>query len=332
MNIERIVSGTAPPPEFELVRGIPGFAAEPIESGVTCLVARDGGRAVARLSLHLRDGLRGAPGRSGLVGHYEASNVDAGAALLRAACDALTAGGAHRVLGPMSGSTWSRYRLALPREPGDPECAPPHFSGEPRNPFDYPDHFNAAGFEVCARYESRIDDLAAGIHDATELARRARDAEVSMRPLDLARFDGELDLLHELSLEAFADNLYYSPIDRAEFRAIYAPQRSRMDADLVTIVTDARGVACGYLFGFADPLAAEVGSSRIVLKTLAVSPRARGRGVAGLMIDALRATAVRRRCRDMVHALMHVDNISSHLSHRYHSGVFRRYALWQWTP
>jgi len=333
MNVERIVAGETLPPEFESVRGLPELPVEPLAPGVPCLIARDGGHAVARLSLHLADDLHGAPGRSGLVGHYEAASREAGAALLAAARRDLVERGAVRVLGPMNGSTWARYRLALAAEPGDLESTPPFFTGEPRNPLDYPEHFAAAGFHVCARYESRIEALDADASDAGAVAARVAEAGFSFRPLDLARFEVELGSLFALSLESFADNLYYTPLAEPAFRSMYVPLRSRMDPELVLLALDRERKPCGFLFAFADPLSVRDGHpERLIAKTVAVAPRARGHGIANAMLDRVRAAARARGMREVVHALMHVANFSMRMSGRQSSRVFRRYALWEWTP
>ena len=333
MHITRFVAEGPAPPRFEAVRGLPELPVEPLARGVPCLVASTAGRAVARLSLQLGEDLVGAPGRSGLVGHYEALSREAGVELLGAACHELAEQGAVRVLGPMNGSTWARYRLALPSLPGDAACEPPYFASEPRNPFEYPEHFDAAGFRACARYESRMDDLATDAPDAGEVAARVAQAGYSFRPLDLERFDAELATLHGLSLGAFNDNLYYSPIGEDTFRAMYEPLRSRMEPEFVLIALDRSRNACGFLFAFADPLCVRDGHPwRLIAKTVAVAPAARGHGVANHMLDRVRAAARGRGFSELIHALMHVSNLSTRMSARYGSGVFRRYALWEWTP
>src|SRR5438094_2371558 len=102
MEIERFVSEGEAPPAFEAVRGIAELPVDPLAPGVTCLVGTTAGRAMARVSLHIAQDLVGAPGRSGLIGHYEALNREAGAAVLEAACRTLAEQGVVRVLGPMN--------------------------------------------------------------------------------------------------------------------------------------------------------------------------------------------------------------------------------------
>jgi len=64
----------------------------------------------------------------------------------------LAAADVERVLGPMNGSTWARYRLALPSVPGIC-CLTAGVHDGAANPFDYPEQFAAAGFSIGARYE-----------------------------------------------------------------------------------------------------------------------------------------------------------------------------------
>ena len=133
-GIERFRAGSTLPAEFAGLRRVSDAPEEPVAPGTECLILRSGVRAAARCTLHEANDLHGAPGRSGMVGHYEAREPAAGAALLRHACSLLIERGAARVLGPMNGSTWARYRLALPRTPEEDRFQPDGFPGEPRNP------------------------------------------------------------------------------------------------------------------------------------------------------------------------------------------------------
>jgi GNAT superfamily N-acetyltransferase len=328
-HIERFHAGPAQPAEFAELRGIPGAADDPLTPGTECLLLRSGGRAAARLSLHEALDLHGAPGRTGMIGHYEAREAAAGAALLRHACGLLFERGVARVLGPMNGSTWVRYRLALPRTPEEARFTPDTFPGEPRNPEEYPAHFEAAGLSAIARYESRIEThLARDPADAAAVAERCRARGLRLRSIDLARWDQELETLFALSLDAFSQNLYYAPIGADEFRSTYAPLRARLVADLVLVAEDAAGRPCGFQLSYPDPMS----PARVIVKTTAVAPAARGLGLGHYMLDVLRERARARGLRCAIHALMQVDNRSMRISARQHSEVFRRYALYQASP
>jgi hypothetical protein len=306
---------------------------DPVDGAVALGLAGPADAPLARASLWLADDLVGAPGRSGLVGHYEASDGAAGAELLAAARSELTRRGAVRVLGPMNGSTWRRYRLELPREPGDPDIQPASFGSEPRNPLRYNEDFRAAGFRIVARFESRFEpDPVVDPHGHERARARAESHGVRLHALEPAHFDETLRAMHELSLGAFEENFYYSPLPLEAFVSMYAPYRERAVPPLVRLATGADGRLAGYLFGFPDPLSVVEGRpTRSVCKTLAVARHARGAGLGGLLLDEFRAASVAMGMSGILHALMHVENASIRMSERHHSVPFKRYALYGWT-
>ncbi len=302
---------------------------DPVDGADSLAFAGEPGTARARASLWLADGLVGATGRTGMIGHYEAADAEAGVALVRAAVARLLAAGATRVVGPMNGNTWRRYRFELPREPGDPDLRPDGFGSEPRNPARYPDDFAAAGLEVVSRYESRCEPDAQPAPEAHAAAReRATARGYRLHALDPARFDETLAAMHALSLDAFAANAWYAPLPREPFLALYAPYRERAVPSLVRLATAPDGTLAGYLFGFPDPLALVDGRPvRGICKTVAVAPAARSAGLGGLLLEDFREACVAFGLRSVLHALMHVDNASMRMSARHHSVIFKRYAL-----
>jgi GNAT superfamily N-acetyltransferase len=315
-------------------RAAAALAPEPVSGAATCLLACRGDEPVARCTLLVCDGLHGAPGRSGLIGHYEALEADAGTALLVHARQALAGQDVARVLGPMNGSTWARYRLALPPLPGDPQFERPPFLTEPHNPPGYPAHFERAGFSVAARYESRIDrTLQTTVPPGAAIEERLRALGIAIRPLDLPRFDAELADIFEVSLVAFAASPYYTPLDFTTFREMYDPVRPLIDPGFVLMARNAAGRLVGFQLAFPDPLSAEDGRPRrIIVKTIATVPDARGTGLGNHMFDRIHQLARERGYRGVIHALMHVTNSSMRMSGRYGTEIFRRYALYEWTP
>ena len=316
-----------PPPAFHAVDAVtatPDLPGADAEWGIAFVH----GRSVARLATYLRHDLAGAPGETGLIGHYAATDADAAVALLRDAASRLGGLGVRRVLGPMNGSTWGRYRFAV-HDPVSAPSAPP-FLGEPVNPPEYPAHFAAAGFREADRYESRITrDIAAANPRAAAAEVTARARGVRVTPLDLARFDDELRDLHELSLRSFAGNLYYSPIGAEEFAAMYRPMRALLDPALVLLARDADDSLIAYAFAYADPLSVEGGRPhRMILKTLAVDPAWRSIGLGALLVERLHAAARGRGLSSVIHALMHVANNSMKIS-AHTAELFRRYALYE---
>lgn len=309
-----------------------GLPPEPLPAEAEALLLWRGDQPLACASIAVADTLHGVEGASGVLGHFEAVDLPSAVGLLSEACARLARRGVRRVLGPMNGSTWGRYRLALPDEPGEPGAVP--FLGEPVNPPDYPAWFEAAGFTVAARYESRIDEAP---HEpaaqALELAERVARAGIRIRALDPTRFLEESRLLHELSLASFADNLYYTPIEWPTFRAQYEKLQPLIQPELVLIAERATGEPLAFQFAYLDPIARRLGfATRAVVKTVATRPSARGLGLAGHMLDLLRGRAVALGATSIVHALMHVNNFSMKMSSRHRSRVLRRYALYEWLP
>lgn len=313
---------------FESVRtrSYGSAADDPVSPVARRLLALQGGEPVARLSFECGACRTGE--MLGVIGHYEAANAAPGVALLRGAVRRLEEMGAERVVGPMNGSTWARYRLVLPVGPGEPD--PPPFLGEPRNPPDYPAHWEAAGFSVGALYESRVvEELEWKRPRAGDLAARIEREGLRVRSIDLDRLDRELELLHAFSERAFADNPFYRPLAYAEFRSLYAGMVPLLDRDFVLIAHTRRDEPAGFLLAYPDTAGEAPGAAgRLVLKTLAAAPWARRTGLAAHLADRLHETARVKGYRQVIHALMHVENDSLKLSYRFRSGLFRRYALY----
>lgn len=303
---------------------------EPLAPGAEGWIARRGADIAAALATYRLDDLHAAPGVNGVLGHYGARDADAGVALLRAAAAALVAEGAVRVLGPMNGSTWARYRFALPAETPAEASEPPYLS-EPANSLEYIEHFAAAGFVPIVEYESRIQrDLPVGNPKAVSAAVKVEAAGIRIDTLELERFEAVLEEIHALSLESFSDNPYYRPIGRDAFLAMYTPLRPMLDPELVELARDSAGALVGFSFAFVDPLGASAGApGRVVLKTLVTKPTLRGVGLGSLLMDRTRSIALAKGHRAVIHALMHLTNASKRMS-EHTTTRFRRYALYEW--
>ena len=301
----------------------------PLPAGAIPVVAVRAGEALARVTIREVEGLQGAPARTGLLGHYEARGVEAGVPLLRHALGELASRSVEQVLGPMDGTTWERYRFALPPDEGE---TPPPFFTEPTNPWDYPGHFLEAGLEAVSHYVSQlVPDLGALEERVKGVEEAAANKGIQLTPLTVDSFGEVLDEIHALSLEAFSSNPYYSPIGRERFRAMYEPLRAVLDPELVMLARDGSGGLLGFCFTIPDLLDPAGHPTRAVVKTLAVSSSARGMGLGTLLIHASQQRAAARGYRAAIHALMHVANPSLSIS-RHGGQPLRRYALYGWTP
>jgi GNAT superfamily N-acetyltransferase len=283
------------------------------------LVIERAGERVAKLAYGARAGFAGAPGLTGYIGWYEATDPAAGIDLLRQATTRLFEMGVDRVVGPLDGSTWHRYRLTLP----DDGVGEPPFLGEPVNPPDHPFHFEQAGFVPHLEYESRIVREPGHARETRDATERLRASGIEIEGVDGDGFHALIGEIHRLSLTAFAANPYFTPIGIAEFTRMYEPARALADPALLRLARDRDGRLLGFVFAYADPLAP---SPRVILKTLATHPDARGLGLGGLLTEQINAAAGARGA-PVIHALMQVTNFSKRISARSESELFRRYRL-----
>ena len=229
----------------------------------------DGGRDLARCVALVNPDLRAPDGTPvGAIGQFEARPEEAAVqALLDAAVAWLKGRGLSRVWGPFNGSIWHAYRFMTRGQERDP------FLGEPRNPPHYPELFQRAGFAPAARWFSW--DLAAphleGMRAAAAQMRKAGITQAGYRyhPFDLAAFDRELERVHGLLSEGFSENLGFTPIPLAEFRALFGPMRSVIIPGLAPLVTGPgdpeRPVGFGYVFPDLAPTLALARAERRAL-------------------------------------------------------------------
>ena len=295
---------------------------EPRLDADATLEIRDGMRVAARLSLWWTRTPALAGERVGFFGDYACADARAAQPLLDAACRRLRAAGCTLAIGPVDGSTWTRYRFITQRG------GRARFLLEPDNPDAYPLQVQAAGFRPFAAYFSAVE-MPADESDARtqRAAARIRASGVTIRPFHPACFERELDAMYDVAGAAFASSLLFAPLERAAFHALYAPLREQIDPDFVRIA-EHDGRAVGFAFGIVDRTALERGAplDTLVGKTQARLPERHYAGLGAALLDDVRRRARERGLRQIIHALIRDDNVARATSRR-SATVFRRYAL-----
>jgi len=152
-NVEQIVLSPETRNIFEeLPRRLYGplYGGARAPDGLPFFIVRDGGGEVlARAAIWTNSEVFYRGETAGLVGSFECvDDLSCAEAVLKAAEASIRAAGYQRVVGPMNGTTWAPYRLALP------EGAPCRFPLEPMNPAYYCRLWEALGYEVIANYTS----------------------------------------------------------------------------------------------------------------------------------------------------------------------------------
>jgi hypothetical protein len=229
---------------------------------------------------------------------------ETGAALLR---EATARAGGRPVLAPMDGDTWHAYRTVV-----ESDGSPP-FLMEPAAHPHVAEALALAGFSRVADYVSTIMAL-----DTPQ------GLPAPVEGVTVASWDGQnaqplLEQVFAFAGGSFADKQFFKPITREAFLALYLPLLPLLDPRLVFLAHDADGAVVGFLLGYRDPAV----PTRAVLKTYAGARRGIGHLLASRFHDAARALG----CTQVIHALMHADNISLVRSGQHGAEVFRRYAL-----
>ncbi|MFB6271398.1 MAG: hypothetical protein ABEL51_00745 [Salinibacter sp.] len=282
------------------------------------------GRSAARCSVWWSDTPDYKDHAVGLVGHYAATTAEGGRAVLERACRRLADEGCTCAIGPMDGATWYPYRFVTERG------SRPAFVMEPWHPRGYPDHFRDVGFEPLARYVSSVG-ADADILRETSVPDHPPLDRVEVRALNLDRFNEDLRRLHTLVTASFADNFLYTPLSEADFVAHHQQFRAFIEPELVRLAEqkqDGERRLVGIAFLVPDVLQAERGEAidTAVFKTLAVHPEVTGQGLGRWLTGHMHAVAWQEGYRQVLHALMHEDNVSRRLGY---GAPLRRYTLFR---
>jgi len=261
--------------------------------------------------------------RIGCIGLFDCRDAESGRELLETACARLSEAGCRRAVGPMDGDTWHAYRLVT----GGWEESP-RFLLETWNDTVPVEAFALAGFEGWARYSS--SELALAEPSDAERTRRDRLAErlaargIALRPMRPEDFEAELEALYELSLEAFAENFLYTPIEPEPFLALYAPVKGLVPLDFV-LVAERGTESLGFVFAIPDALRPDL--RRLVVKTLAVHPRHRHLGLGTVLVEEAQERARATGFASAIHALQYETNTSLKITKRQAGRAIREYTL-----
>jgi hypothetical protein len=300
-----------------LGRDEPMFGEDP---DLWLMIATRGGVPVGRVCAFVNPLLGDEVDAIGLLGWYECvDDFETSCGLLDAACEALAARGCTRVIGPINGDTWHRYRVALP---GD---EPPFFL-DLESPPCHSDQWLDAEFDPIAEYLSA--EIAVGSVDTDRIERESaeyRERGVVIRAIDMAKIEQELETIHRIATASFDRNFLYTPISFAQFLELYRPILPVVDPELVELAFDAEGAPVAFCFALPDLLAPA--GSRVIAKTAGRVRRDDLRGLGSLMIERVHVNARRRGATSVVHALMHQSNRSRDVLGE-HAREIRRYELY----
>ena len=180
-------------------------------------------------------------------GFFEAKDASVARHLLATVEAHAAARGQHCVRGPVSPSMHETAGLLL-----DGFTDPPYIL-MPYNPPSYSRFIDEAGYVKVKDLFAWDVDLTAPLPERVErIAARVRDRfGIVIRPVNLKRFDAELDILKQIYRTAWADNWGFVPPTDAEIRQLALDLRPIAEADLV-LFAEMRGEPVGCAVSIPD--------------------------------------------------------------------------------
>lgn len=181
-------------------------------------VARRGDAVVGRISAHI-DRLalelprqQGFGPSAGMFGYFDAADEAVAHALLRAAEDWLRGQGMDRAIGPISMSIWEEPGLLVSGQDHAPMIMMGH------HPEIYQHWIESAGYARAKTLLTYDLDVTVGF---PPLIRRIvqsgqRNERISLRPVDLSRWDEEVETILAILNDAWSNNWGFIPFTNAE--------------------------------------------------------------------------------------------------------------------
>ncbi len=200
---------------------------------VQCFVASLDGRDVGTISAVVDEVYQEEEAGTGFFGFFEfIDDLAVAAALLDAAREWLAARGMNRVIGPFNFNTNHEFGLLIDGFDSDPYIANPHNSAY------YPAIYESLGLRpVMDWYAYHVDSKMTGVKRMKRLGERllSRHPEITIRPLDLSRFDEEVSGLREIYRDAWEHNWGHVRVTDEEFVFISAGLKQVIDPELCLI-------------------------------------------------------------------------------------------------
>lgn len=303
--------------DFYEKRGLPQ-APEPTGPHLhSCFVVLNNDRPLARAALFKNPLQGGGNKRYAQVGSFEAENHYAASRLLfeRLGREARNIG-SQFLIGPMNGSTWHNYRF-------NEEAVEPFFT-ETCHPDYYPALWESAGFKKEARYYSaRSENI-----QENELKAPQPQSSISIRKLEIEHYEEELKKIHRFCLKAFADNLFFTPIEQRDFLSLYRPLKKYLDPSLILLAEAGRNLV-GMVLGLPNHL--DASGKSVIIKTLARLPEKQFQGLGNYLAHQAYFSAQSMGFQSIIHAYMLHDGQSTSVSNSLHGEAFRYYSLYSKT-
>lgn len=253
-------------------------------------------------------------------GNFEATD-DAPAVqkLIAAAADFAKSKGKKYLLGPMNGSTWDSYRLAI----SNPDF---RYLLDLHHPSFYPKLLEQAGLASLRDYSTNLDERMQ--FDRPRAVRREQHFQkmgIAFRQINLDDYEQELRAIHRFCLHSFADNFLFTPISFEIFREKYLPLRPFLDSKFILLAEGSAGELVGLMF--AVPNLVDRSRRGLVIKTVARNLAGKFAGLGSVLGMKLYDCAREVGFDYLLHAFMEQSNVSRNVSAAFSGVEVKRYRL-----
>ena len=208
---------------------------------VQCFIASRAGRDVGTIAAVVDEVYQIEEAGTGFFGFFEfIDDIEVAGALLDAARAWLADRKMNRAIGPFNFNTNHEFGLLVDGFDSDPFIANPHNSSY------YPTIYEALGLRpVMDWYAYRVDSEMTGVKRMKKVGDRllSRHPEITIRSLDLSRFDEEVSMLREIYRDAWEQNWGHVRVSDEEFIFIAEGLRQVIDPELCLVAEVAGRVA-----------------------------------------------------------------------------------------
>ena len=276
---------------------------------------------VSRAILYDNPSLMHENGKAMPVGCFESKDDSEAVKMLfgRIAHDARLCS-ADWLVGPMNGSTWQTHRFHMK----NPEQL---FFGEMIHQDYYPRLFEEVSFQEVATYHTNVDRKLKFDKQALEKQRKKyQESGIVLRSLNKVDLKSDLSKVGQLSLEAFACNFLYTPLELQAFISKYSEIMNHVDPKYIWLAEDSLGELQAFSFAYPDYWNQD--PKTFVFKSFARKPGKSYAGIGNFLAGLSKLDAINDGFDQMLHAFIYQANSSDHISQGYDGALYHEYKLY----
>lgn len=261
----------------------------------------------------------------GCIGNLEIKDYNYGVELLKKAEEVLKNKGITRIVGPMNGNTWKKYRT-MKYTRGDTM-----FLLENVDPIEYNKIFQEAGFTEIYTYTSNKgliqDAYKSEIIDMAE--ENLKQENIVIRKFNKENAVQDLKKIYNISKQCFSRNPLYVEIEEEDFIKQYTDYINMIDEDLV-LIAEKNNEEVGFVFCMPNyNEMKESGSIQtVILKTIAVLPEYEEMALGNVLLKQIAEISVEKGFKEWIFAFMYSNNTSQKMAKRNKAEIIREYAIY----